>query len=255
MNQRAKNPKPLKQPNYRSMNPVRLNKYLAHTYGMSRREADDVIKAGRVKINNKTAVLGNIVHLERDTVSFDNKSQLVTKERYTYLLLNKPMGYVCSRKKQGNNPTVYTLLPRQYHHLKVAGRLDKDSCGLLLLTDDGDTIFKLTHPKFGKEKVYQVGLNKPLKSGDKKKIENGVELEDGISKLQISSDTQQKTKASNQKPNSYIITMREGRNRQIRRTFKALGYTVTFLERRSIGKLSLNHLSQKDYCLIHQIIT
>lgn len=227
------------------MEQVRLNKYLAHTFGISRREADHRIQQGRVLINGKVAALGNIIHPGRDKISFDNQIIARQPKRYTYLLLNKPVGYVCSRKQQGENPTIYKLLPRHYHHLKVAGRLDKDSCGLLLLTDDGDAIFELTHPKFGKTKVYQVGLNKPLKPADKKKVENGVGLEDGVSRFKVSATIAKS--GIQKKPNMYTVTMHEGRNRQIRRTFKALGYTVTYLERTKLGGHNLEKLQEKQY--------
>ena len=222
------------------MDQVRLNKYLAHSFGISRREADHAIEQGRARVNGRTVQLGKIIQPARDTVTLDNDTADVKPKRYTYLLLNKPVGYVCSRKQQGDAPTIYTLLPRQHHHLKVAGQLDKDSCGLVLLTDDGDTIFKLTHPKFAKEKVYHVGLNKPLKLSDKKKIEAGIELDDGVSTLKIQV-------IKSKMPNMYKITMTEGRNRQIRRTFKALGYTVTHLERTGFGRYRLSQLQDKPY--------
>ena len=224
--------------------PVRLNKYIAHTTGMSRREADEAIASGRVVVNNHPASLGAIIQPGRDHVTVAGQDIVKKPKQYTYLLLNKPVGYVCSRKKQGETPTIYDLLPRGYHQLKVAGRLDKDSCGLLLLTDDGDTIFQLTHPKFAKKKVYQVGLNKPLKAVDRRMIEDGIELEDGISSFQIS-DIRRQTSDS-KKPNRYKVTMHEGRNRQIRRTFKTLGYTVTHLERREIGPYNLTDLGNKS---------
>lgn len=222
------------------MSPVRLNKYLAHTFGLSRREADERIKQGRVLINGSIASLGNVIDPSRDKVSFDNQVIASAPKRYTYLLMNKPVGYICSRKQQGDTPTIYSLLPRQYHHLKVAGRLDKDSCGLLLLTDDGDTIFKLTHPKFGKEKVYNIAINKPLSAADIKKINGGIKLEDGTSNMSVHSH-------KSLLPNSYSVRMSEGRNRQIRRTLKALGYTVTHLERISFGEYSLSRLNEKLY--------
>lgn len=223
---------------------VRLNKYLAHSTGISRREADQRIEQGRVRVNGKIATLGNIIDPARDKVSVDQDTVSKTAKRYTYLLLNKPVGYICSRKQQGTTPTIYTLIPRQYHHLKVAGRLDKDSCGLVLLTDDGDMIFKLTHPKFAKQKVYIVGLNKPLTLEDHKKIESGVELEDGASKFSV-------TKFSDTKrPNMYKVVMSEGRNRQIRRTFGSLRYMVTHLERQSFGPYRLSDLNRKPYLQI-----
>lgn len=225
--------------------PVRLNKHLAHLLGMSRREADLRIEQGRVTINGKPARLGAIIVPERDTVVVDTSVISEIRKRYTFLLVNKPVGYVCSRRRQGSNPTIYDLLPPHLRHLKVAGRLDKDSQGLVLLTDDGDAIFRLTHPKFGKEKVYHVGLNKPLAPDDKKRIEGGLELEDGVSKLQIT-----KIKEQGTIPNRYKVTMFEGRNRQIRRTFKALGYTVTYLERIQLGNYRLSQLTDRLYLQI-----
>ncbi len=141
-------------------------------------------------------------------------------------------------------------MPRHYHHLKVAGRLDRDSCGLVLLTDDGDTIFQLTHPKFGKQKTYHVGLNKPLKLEDKQHIEKGVKLEDGTSKFAISTLLKSDAATKPKLPNLYKITMYEGRNRQIRRTFKHLGYSVTHLERTKFSTYSLAQLGNQTYLQI-----
>lgn len=219
-----------------------------------------MISAGRVRVNGQVAQLGSSVRPDHDRITV-NKDDVIQKQSYRYVLCNKPVGYVCSRQKQGNSPTVYELLPPDFRALKVAGRLDKDSCGLIFLTDDGDTIFELTHPRFKKQKTYYVGLNKPLNSVDKKKIHQGIELEDGVSRLHITGSKEQKSKISNpepsshttapstqpQIPNLYIVTMHEGRNRQIRRTFKALGYTVTHLERLSLGKYNLSHLRDKQY--------
>ena len=111
--------------------PVRLNKHLAHTLGMSRREADTCIEQGRVFVNGKLASLGNIVQPSSDTITLDNEPITTAVKTYTYLLMNKPVGYICSRRQQGDTPTIYKLLPPEFHQLKVAGRLDKDSCGLL----------------------------------------------------------------------------------------------------------------------------
>ncbi len=226
------------------MDQMRLNKYLAHFHGISRREADLYIQQNRVLVNGKIASLGNIVKVGIDNVTLDNSEITKTVKRYSYLLLNKPVGYVCSRKKQGTNPTIYELLPREFHSLKVAGRLDKDSQGLVLLTDDGDAIFKLTHPKFGKIKQYNVSINKPLTTAHFSAINNGIELEDGTSKLSI------KEMKLSIKPNSYQVMMQEGRNRQIRRTFKQLGYTVTFLERTTLGPCRLSDLKNRQFLLI-----
>ena len=125
------------------------------------------------------------------------------------MLLNKPVGYVCSRKGQGSQ-TIYDLIPAKYHHLESVGRLDKDSSGLLLLTDDGELANKLTHPSFRKEKVYEVTLDKSLHESDLARLQHGIELDDGTSRFIISPLKAQ---------NSYLVTISEGRNRQIRRTF------------------------------------
>ncbi len=211
---------------------VRLNKHLAHTLGMSRRAADICIDQGRVLVNGKVATLGNVIQPDRDVISVDDSTVSQEVKRYTYVLLNKPVGYICSRRQQGDTPTIYELLPKQYQNLKAAGRLDKDSCGLVLLTDDGDTIFKLTHPKFGKKKVYIVSLNKTLTPEHKQQIEEGILLDDGTSQFSIK-------KIDGPQPNTYEVTMHEGRNRQIRRTFGELRYMVTHLERIKMGPYEL----------------
>lgn len=223
---------------------TRLNKYLAHHTGISRREADNWISQGRVSVNGTPAILGTVIQPGRDYLAIDDRPMKGSIEAYTYLLLNKPVGYVCSRRKQGDNPTIYSLLPPQYHHLKVAGRLDKDSCGLLLLTDDGDTIFKLTHPKFAKQKVYIVELNRELTAEDRMKISSGVELEDGTSLLEISQLQTAK------RPNVYKVIMHEGRNRQIRRTFGELRYSVAHLERSSFGKYDDSDIAQGQFKIV-----
>ena len=158
-----------------------------------------------------------------------------------YLAFNKPVGYVCSRRPQGSAPTLYDLLPQKYHHLKTVGRLDKDSSGLILLTNDGDFAFQLTHPKFRKSKVYEVNLDHPLEPLHQQMISDyGVELPDGLSKFKVI-----KTALQTQ----YIVVLTEGRNRQIRRTFASLGYKVTRLHRTQFGKYELGNL-KSGKCVI-----
>ena len=139
---------------------MRLNKYLAHATGISRREADGIISAGRVFINGTKASLGAQVE-DTDRVEVDH-NVVTAASHHTYVLLNKPVGYLCSRRSQGGVPTIFTLLPAEYQALKPVGRLDKDSSGLILLTSDGDFAHRMTHPSFHKVKVYEVELDKPL---------------------------------------------------------------------------------------------
>src|SRR5690606_8683974 len=132
---------------------------------------------------------------------------------------NKPTGYICSRRGQGSR-TVYDLLPDKYRSLKTAGRLDKESSGLLILTNNGNLANQLTHPRYEKEKVYKVKLNKPLTGADKNKLLEGVKLDDGPSRF---------IKIEQNPQGVCEVTLSEGRNRQIRRTFDTLGYKVVYL--------------------------
>lgn len=217
---------------------TRLNKFIAHTAGLSRREADAAIEQGRVIVNGIKASLGSQVGPD-DVVLLDN-TQLAGGHTYTYIQLHKPVGYVCSRRAQGDNPTIYDLLPAALHHLKPVGRLDKDSSGLLLLTDDGDLAHQMTHPKFYKSKKYDVTIDSALAPLHQQMINDyGVQLEDGPSKLQLEKVTDDATK--------WHVTMHEGRNRQIRRTFASLGYTVTQLHRTQFGSYSLGDLPAGSY--------
>lgn len=220
--------------------PIRLNKFLAERLGVSRREADDLIASGQVTVNGQTAVLGNKIDSE-SKICYNNKS-IPFDTKYTYLAFNKPVGYVCSRRAQGSAPTLYDLLPRKYHHLKTVGRLDKDSSGLILLTNDGDFAFRLTHPKFRKSKVYEVDLNKPLAPLHQQMISDyGVQLPDGLSKFKVIKMVPQA---------QYSVILTEGRNRQIRRTFAALGYQVMRLHRIQFGKYELGNLKPGKYVII-----
>ena len=215
----------------------RLNKHLALHIGISRREADELIEKGSIAINGQRATLGARFN-EGDSITVNGKP-LDATAKHTYILFNKPVGYVCSRKAQGDNPTIYDLLPEAYRAFKPVGRLDKDSSGLLLLSNDGDFAFRMTHPKFRKIKIYHVRLDHPLEPLHQQMISDfGVQLDDGISKFLVSRLDDAPT---------YEVSMNEGRNRQIRRTFAALGYTVTYLHRTQFGPYSLEMLDGKSY--------
>lgn len=200
---------------------MRINKYVAQCTGMSRRAADKAITWGRVKVNGYPSTAGYDVQAN-DIVTLDDKPIKPTAS-FTTVILNKPTGYVVSRDGQGS-ASIYELLPESMHRLKPVGRLDKASSGLLLLTNNGDLANKLTHPSYKKEKVYEIELYVPLTKQAKQKIERGVMLEDGISKLKLSG-----------KGTVWTVTMNEGRNRQIRRTFGELGYTIARLHRTQFG--------------------
>lgn len=220
---------------------MRINQYLARATGVSRRKADGIIASGTVMVNGKHATLGQSV-TSSDTVIVNGTPLML--EQLQYLLFNKPAGYVASRRVQGNSPTIYELLPKEYHHLKPVGRLDKDSRGLLLLTNDGDLAQELTHPSRQKTKIYHVKLHTQLKKKDLSRVNKGIELKDGISRLQVSPLPDSTYHLLNTK---YQVKMEEGRNRQIRRTFSALGYEVLDLLRVQFGNLKLEGLKEGMY--------
>lgn len=208
---------------------MRINKFVAQATGLSRRAVDAAIEAGKVDVNGMVAYPGQQVGAD-DTVTLD-KRPITPGVKTITLILNKPVGYVVSRDGQGSQ-TIYELLPTEYHILKPIGRLDKDSSGLLLLTNNGQLAHEMTHPSFQKEKVYEVELDKPLTSSDQTAIESGVELEDGVSRLGLG-----------RRGAAWTVTMSEGRNRQIRRTFAARGYRVVKLHRTQFGPYVLGELA------------
>lgn len=213
---------------------MRINKFIASSTRLSRRAADKAIEAGRVLVNNLPPQPGQDI-TDQDTVTLDKRPvTLPDAAAIQTIIFNKPTGVVVSREGQGNK-TIYDILPPELQHLNPIGRLDKYSSGLLLLTNDGELSHKLTHPSFEKTKIYEIGLNKPLTETDFLTITGkGVPLEDGPSKLGL-------VRQGNHHDNKrWRVSMHEGRNRQIRRTFEALGYTVTKLDRTHFGEYALS---------------
>jgi 23S rRNA pseudouridine2605 synthase len=221
---------------------IRLNKYLALHMGFSRREADEYIERGYVKVNDIVVNLGARI-TETDSILVRGES-LVAKTEFQYLAFNKPAGYVCSRRSQGDLPTIYELLPPEYHHLKTVGRLDFNSSGLIILTNDGDFTYRLTHPKFDKTKIYKVRLDHELDPLHQQMISDyGVQLEDGPSKIMLE-------RLSDDDRLDWQVTMTEGRNRQIRRTFNSLGYEVKKLHRTNFGNYSIGDIKPGKFEIV-----
>ncbi len=217
---------------------MRLNKFIAAATGLSRRAADDAIAHNRVQVNGSLPTAGQQV-TDADTVTLDGH-ELIAATGTVTIVLHKPKGYVTSREGQGSR-TVYDLLPAELHALKPVGRLDKDSSGLLLMTTDGDLAYRLTHPRFHKNKVYEIQLDRPLQPLHRQMIgDYGVQLEDGPSRLQLE-------RLREGDDTSWLITMHEGRNRQIRRTFDSLGYTVVKLHRSQFGDYVLGNLKPGSF--------
>jgi 23S rRNA pseudouridine2605 synthase len=219
---------------------MRINKFVATATGLSRRAADKAIAGHRVLVNDRPVEMGLQVDAA-DKVTLDD-AVIKLPDQATTIMFNKPVGYVCSRVGQGSE-TIYSILPAKFRRLKPVGRLDKDSSGLLVLTDDGNLANQLTHPRYAKTKIYEVLLDKTLQPLHQQMItDHGVQLDDGPSKLLL---TRLDTSGE-----SWQVTMQEGRNRQVRRTFAALGYNVQRLHRTAFGSYQLGQLPRAGYQVI-----
>jgi len=217
---------------------MRINRFVAIASGMSRRAADKAILEGRISVDGHIATPATVL-ADDSEVMLDGQLIMAPLATET-IALNKPKGYVVSRDGQGSR-TVYDLLPEELHELKPVGRLDKYSSGLLLLTNDGELAHRLTHPSFQKIKIYEARLNKALQPLHRQMINDmGIQLEDGLSKLQLE-------RLHDGDDFAWRVIMHEGRNRQIRRTFEAFGYTVVDLHRISFGSYQLGTIPSGKY--------
>ncbi len=213
---------------------VRLNKWIADSGLCSRREADRLIEAGRVSVNGERVVtLGTKVTPGQDDVRVSGKP-LPRLQRY-YLLFHKPAGLITTRSDEKGRKTIYDALPKKYHVCDPAGRLDRESSGALILSNDGDFINKITHPRYHLPKHYRVKVEPQLTEDVLAKLTAGVELDpEGLAKADAASAVDVHT---------VDLTLSTGFNRQIRRMFEALGYEITRLRRTAIGEVQLGDLS------------
>ena len=219
------------------MEQIRLQKYLAEAGVASRRKCEELILQGRVKVNNKIAELGCKVNPEYDVILLDNK-KIDTKEDLVYILLNKPIGYVTTVKEQFNRDSVLDLVKVKQRIVPV-GRLDMYTSGALLLSNDGDFIYKITHPKHEINKTYTVTLKGIVKKQDIEQLKNGIEIEDYITKPAMVKIL----KTDEEKNISRLeITIHEGKNRQVRKMCEAIGKKVQALHRSKIGNIGVKDL-------------
>ena len=220
--------------------PMRLNKFLANAGVCSRREADDFIQAGVVSVNGQIVTeLGTKV-LRSDNVLFHD--QLVTIEKKVYVLLNKPKDYVTTSDDPQNRKTVMDLVQDACRErIYPVGRLDRNTTGVLLLTNDGDLASKLTHPQFLKKKIYHVYLDKNVTAADLRQIAEGIQLEDG----EIHADAVEYASETDKK--QVGIEIHSGRNRIVRRIFEHLGYHVVKLDRVFFAGLTKKNLRRGDW--------
>ena len=218
---------------------MRLNRFLASAGYGSRRSCETLIREGKVTINGRVCVILATEVAPEDHVKVGNK--LVHVETPTYAILNKPRGYVTTMSDEFGRRTIEDLLPKNWPRLFHVGRLDKDSEGLLLLTNDGELSQRLTHPRHKIEKEYEVLLDKPYDSELTPKLKKGIVLEQGrgkIERLQIV------------KPNHVRVVLAQGLKRQIRLMFASIGYEVVRLCRTRIGPIRLGALPSGSYRLL-----
>ena len=219
---------------------IRLNKYIANSGICSRRDADERIKAGFVEVNGKIVrELGSKISPD-DIVKF--KGKILKAEKKVYILLNKPEGYVTTLDDPHAEKTVMQLIKGACkERVYPVGRLDRNTTGLLLLTNDGDLAKKLTHPSSNEKKVYRIHLDKKLKKEDMAKISKGFELEDGF--IQADSISY----ASSNDEDKVLIEIHSGKKRIIKRLFDHLGYTVTKLDRVCFAGLTKKDLQKGEW--------
>ncbi len=207
----------------------------------SRRKMTDAIKNGKVSVNSTIAEnFRQPVNIESDRILFDGRPIKLKAEQIVYLMLNKPEGLLCTTSDDRGRRTILDILPEKYRRLRLypVGRLDIDSTGLLILTNDGSLTFQLTHPKFEHEKEYLVQIEGTLQAKEKQNLERGVRLEDGITAPALIKEMRS-TLLYN-----YSLTIHEGKKRQIRRMFAHLGYRVLALKRIRMGSLTLGNLKE-----------
>lgn len=221
---------------------IRLNRYLASCGLASRRGAEEMILAGRVALNGKRVTeLGTTIVEGRDTVLVDGK-RVEPDINKVYVLLNKPKGYITTAKDELGRRDVMELVQLKERIFPI-GRLDRNSEGLLLLTNDGDIAHRLMHPSFKVTKTYRVRLEQPFKENDFKVLTSGVMLEDGITQPC-------RARYSGDSADQIEIQLREGRNHQVRRMLEVLGYEVKALKRVQYGPLTLKGVERGQWRML-----
>ena len=221
---------------------IRLNRYIANAGICSRRDADQLIQTGQIKVNDKVIKeLGTKV-AHTDKVYYQGK--LLTRERQVYILLNKPRDFITTTKDESNRKTVMSLVKNACdERIYPVGRLDRNTTGLLLLTNDGNLSKKLTHPSHKIKKLYQIELNRPLLQADMDTISEGVELEDGMIKVDdIAIVTPDALNVG--------VEIHSGKNRIVRRIFESLGYEVIKLDRIMFAGLTKKNLPRGKWRFI-----
>lgn len=219
---------------------MRINKYIAQSGIASRRKADELIEAGRVKVNGEVVTMLGFEIRRKDKVTVDDK--LVFCKNYEYFRFYKPAGYITTASDEKGRKTIYNLLPDSMRAMKPVGRLDKDSSGLIILTNDGDLIYDLTHPSIKVSKVYRVTVDSKLTKADLETLAKGIEIEKG----KIAYADVELLEATN-KESLLEMTLYQGMNRQIRKMIEFLGHNVISLKRIRHATIELTGLKKGQF--------
>lgn len=221
------------------MSGTRLNKYIASSGLCSRRQADELIESGAVMVNGKKITEMGFSVQPKDKVFVNGK--LIHPVKHEYYRFYKPAGYITTSDDEKDRKTIYDIIPKNLHHLKPVGRLDKDSTGLIILTNDGDLINELTHPSVKVPKLYRVSINGKISQNDIDKMYKGIEIEPGkiayaeVDVLDVDSNH-----------TVMEVMLYQGMNRQIRKMFEHLGFEVLTLKRIQHATLNLDGLKRGD---------
>ncbi|MDO4567634.1 MAG: pseudouridine synthase [Clostridia bacterium] len=226
---------------------MRLQKYLADAGIASRRKCEELILAGRVTVNGETAAIGCVVDGSADTVCLDGKPVAI-KRNTVAIMLNKPRGVICSATDPEGRRTVNDLLSGVTERVYNVGRLDVDSEGLILMTNDGDIAYRLTHPKHLVDKTYLAICSGEVSARDVEALKRGVVLEDGVT-APAAVEGLEKIEGGRSR---LYITIHEGRNRQVRRMLAALGHDTVMLKRVKLGPLTLGRLKPGEWRYLTQ---
>ena len=224
---------------------IRINKFLSLCGLGSRRKTEDLITGGLITVNGTVMCdLSYQVDSDSDIVMY-KKQVLTPVQNFQYLILNKPKGFITSANDERSRPTVFDLIPQRFKELGIfpVGRLDKDTEGLLIFTNDGDLAYRLTHPRFKIPKTYEVLLDKPLRDDHKYSIEHGIELYGSITLPAI-------IKPLNDEWTAVTITITEGKKRQVRLMFTMFGYEIVSLTRIQYGPIALGNLPEGKYRIL-----
>lgn len=220
--------------------PIRLNKYLSSCGVASRREADELIKAGKVEINGKVVDTPGVSVTVKDKVKV--KGKIIHPDKLEYIIYNKPAGYITTKSDEKGRKTIFDALPEKVKHLKPAGRLDKDTTGLLILTNDGELIQELTHPKKQVPKVYSVMAEGKVKEQDLIRFQKGIEIEKGKIAYAEAVIVEYADSVT-----TLEMTLYQGYNRQIRRMLEAVNHPVVALKRIAHANLVVAGLKKGQY--------